>query len=127
MLNKMISQSFMKYADVGQSPEATQGDVSQDPNAQAQMAPPVTDQQMAGVSPTADPIQLLGMAMQNMVKSMNQMIDIYYQMTGSNPAASDTSMATQPGTTDPNMATQATAPQPGKTASMSWDDLLKGF
>lgn len=132
----MIKTSFTKYG----STAPTQGggnSASQDPNNNMQSSAPVQETQQ-GNNNTANPVELMGQVLQNVVKSVNQMIDIYSQMTGgaSLPGQSDNTLSqgqqTQQNPQQQGAPAQTSASGPaaqtnnnGKTASYpTWGDVL---
>ena len=138
----MISLSLAKAAgDIAADTSAgadAGGNTGADPNANMQSTPPVSDQPQAQAAPMANPQELMGQAMQNLIKTVNQMIDLYQAMSGQNP-----NMQGSSNTMDPNNQQQAAQPpgaptnaggspapndqtntQPQKAASITWSDIL---
>lgn len=138
----MINTSLYKYG--GEAPQQPAGQTAASTN-NMQSGPPVSDsnsdpsqQQQttpaAGQNPTANPMDLMGQCLQNAVKYINQMIDVYAQMSGGqNPAQSDNTMQSnvqsaptgQPQVSNGPSGTPVPPNSTGKTASYpTWGDVF---
>ncbi len=104
-----------------------------------QSAPPVSDQAPMQSAPMANPQELMGQAMQNLVKTVNQMIDLYQAMAGQVSLGQGSSNTMEPNNGQPQAAQPSGAPTGAggsptptdqtegqtKAASITWSDILR--